>query len=477
MKTLEKLKIENEAGEIGELTRKEYVDFVVKRDDVQEYVTEANGPTPPSKLVLFILKTIEAGQEMDDGVASEYGDLILAITADVNLTVENAVDKKAEAEAAKAAKDAEKKKREEEEAAKKAELATTQLAFAESATVGATQAAAEFVEELTELGSSLAEGVTVVAQGSGYGLKFASDTTKEIIGQTFGYLLQKSDNNKFIENQIQFWIGDVIVESVARGIYSTAQEAGKHIALVMSEKSGKPIQAISLDQYKRMAERTPVEYRNPKVDQTAYLAISQMKVPRKDAGEKDEAFKTRLTAFEADRETLQKKLAVGEITKRKDIIPDVDAVAIKHGMKTAPSNEPHISVSQQAVLFFHTSFALEELLGTHKPDVVQYKEGSDIITTTKEELEAIKASAYAHLTNLLYSDTKNELKAPDYIRGYVNKTVKTKVAEDAEGKPIMEDSTVKNLVYPRPFFEAPKKDSKEDAPPSEGVAAKTKVSK
>lgn len=480
MKTLDKVKVENESGEVAELTRKEYIDFVVKRNDVQDYVTEANGTTPSTKLISFILKTIESGQEMDDGVASEYGELILAITADVELTVSSATDKKAEAEAAKAAKEAEKKKREEEEASKKAELAQTQLVFAESAAAGADLAAKEFIEDLGELGSALADGVKVVSKGAGYALEFASDTTKEVVGQTLGYLFQKSQNNTALENQIQFWIGDTIVYTVNLGIYATAGEAGKHIAGVIAEKTGKPMQAISLDQYKRMAERTPVEYRNPKVDQTAYLAISQMKVPKKDVGEKDDAFKVRLEAFKADRENLQKKLAVGEITKRKDILPDVDAVAIKHGMKAAPSMEPVISVSQQAMIFFHASFALEELLGTHKPDVVLYKDGTDIVTATKKELEDLKASAYANLINILYTDSKNDLKSSDFARGYINKTVKTEVAKDAEGKAIMEDSTVKNLIYPRPFFESPKKEveaTAESEAKSEQTKDKTKASK
>jgi hypothetical protein len=456
MKALDKLKIENEAGEVAEVTRKEYIAHVVKEHSVEAYTTEANGTTAPDKVVTYILKTIEAGQDLDEGIAGEYGELILAIQEDVTRTTESQVDKKALAEAEKAKKAEEKAAREAEEAKAKAELATTQNEFAKSAIAGADQAAEEFKDELTELAGSLKDGVKVVAQGGGYGLEFASDADKETVGSTLGYLLQKSQNSTFIGNQIQFWIGDTIKLAVDRGIYATASEAGKHIAGVISQTTGKAVEPISLDQYKRMAERTPIEFRNPKVDQTAYLAITQMKVPRKEATEKDEAFKARLDAFNADREGLQKKLAVGEITKRKDIVPLRDAVAIKHGMMKAPDETPQVSIGQQFQLFFHASYALENLLGVHEPDVAKYKDGNDIVTVTKDELEEIKASALAHLVNAQYNDVKNGITPLDFSRGYVTKTVKTEVAKDAEGKPIMEESPVKNLVYPRAFYSAPK---------------------
>jgi len=457
MNKLEKIVIENEAGEQAEVLRKDYIAHIVKENNVQPFVSEANGTTAPDKLVSFILKTIESGQDIDDSVASEYGEIILIIQADVTRTVENTVDKKAQAEAAKAKKAEEKANLAAEKKAKEEAVIATQTEFAKSAMAGADQAAEEFSEELKDLAGSLQEGVKVIAQGTGFGLEFATDATKETVGSTLGYLLQKSQNSTFIGNQIQFWIGDTIKLAVDRGIYATASEAGKHIAKVISETTGKDVQPISLDQYKRMAERTPIEYRNPKADQTAYLAITQMKTPRKESAETDDAFKARLNAFEEDRASLQQKLAVGEITKRKDIIPLRDEVAIKHGMMKAPSDEPQISLGQQFQMFFYSIYALENLVGVHKPDVAQYKDGSDIVTVTREELEGIKASALANLTNMLYTDEKSGLTPVDFSRGYVMKMAKTEVAKGQDGKPIYEESKVKSLVFPRVFFTPPAK--------------------
>jgi len=468
---LNNIKTKNEAGEVGEFPRAEYIKHIVASQEVKAYETEENGVTPPNKVVDFILKTIEGGQEMDPGLASEYGALINVIEADVKLTAENAEDKKAAAEKAKAEKAAElaAKKAKEEEAKK--ELALGQDAFAKSALAGATTAAEEYKEEVADLIGSLPKGVDITKEGNGYGVKFADDATKETIGQTLGYLHQKSENSNFIGNQLQFWIGDTIKVAVERGIYSTASEAGKHIAGVISAATGKEVQAISLDQYKRMAERTPIELRNAQADQTAYLAISQMKAPKPDKGEKDEAFKIRLDEFTKDREALQTKLAVGEITKRKDILPEVQKVLVKHGLRKAEEENPGLSVGQLLTVFFHASFALEDLLGAQKPDVVEYKDATDVITVTKEKLEETKADAYAKLTAAFYTSAKDGFKPEDFIRGYVEKIVPTKVGEDADGKPIMQDEKVKNIVRPRPFFESPKKDEAPAPAATEGNAA------
>jgi ribosomal protein S10 len=228
---------------------------------------------------------------------------------------------------------------------------------------------------------------------------------------------------------------------------------------VWSAKSGKNIEAASLDQYKRMAERTPIEYRNPKADPTAYLAISTAKAPRKEEKEDQKAFDARLAKFEADREELQKKLAVGELVKRKEIVPLVNEMLVKHGMKEAidPNAAPAISISQQFALFFHATFALEELLSVHKDGLIIYKEGADLIEVTKEEMEAKLASAKANLVNALYSSEKLGLTPADYIKGYKETIAKVEVTKDADGKPVYEDTKVKNFVYPLPFFEVEKK--------------------
>lgn len=449
---LEKLHIENEAGEVAIVTRPEYVKAIVALFEVVAY-TNDDITTAADKVVLHILKAIESGAEPDEGIQGEYGDLVLAIESDVKRTKDASLSKKQEAEEKANAKKAEKDAREEAEKKKADELKVTQDLFAARVSAGADLAAQEFTVEVQELIDSLPKGASVVNKNGGFGIEFAADATKETIGETLGYLMQKQDNSGFIANQLQFWVGDTIKLAVDRGIYATAKEAAKGISATLKETTGKVLELTSLDAYKRMAERTPIEYRNPKAQPTAYLAISQMKIPKKADDEKDEAFKVRLAEFEKNRENLQMKLATGEITDRKQILPLIEAVLIETGVKAKPSDEPVISISQQYQIFFHTTFALENFLDLHKEGFVLYRDGANIHEVSKEELEEKRASALANLTNTLYTSEKNGLKPDDYLRGYTKKEVMTEVGKDADGKAIMEPQPVKNLIYPQIWFQ------------------------
>ncbi len=456
---LEKIRIQDEAGEVADVPRAEYIKLIVKTHEVKSFESDETGSTPADKVVLHILKCVEDGKDVDPAIQGQYADLIKVIEEDCKRTVDSKADKKKEAEEAKAKKEADKKAAEETETKKKEELALGQQVFVDRVAAGALLAKEEFEAELTTLRESLPEGAKIVQHGAGFGVEFSSDATKETIGQTLGYALQKADNSSFIGNQLHFWVGDIIGVAVARNLFATAKEAATYIAKILSEKQGKAIEAPSLDQYKRMAERTPIEFRNPKADPTAYLAISTMKEPKKGEKETDESYKARKESFESDRAELQKKLATGDLSKRKEVVPIVNELLIKHGMRVAPDpNAPQISVGQQLQVFFHTTFALENLLGTHKEDVVIYKEGSEIIEVSKEDLEEQRAIAFGHLTNILYTNEKLGIKPEDLIKGFKMKAAKVEVAKSADGKPIMEEQNVKCLIYPAPFFTVEKKE-------------------
>ena len=471
---LEKIRIENEQGEVADIVRADYIKHMVKTHDVKPHTSDEHGETDAKSVVLHIIKAKESGEDVNEEINNEYADLVKAIEEDVKRTVDSKADKKKEAEEAKAKKAKEKEEREAAEKKAKEELAKRQDDFVSKVQAGKAAAENEFREEVQQLIDSLPEGASIVKSenGTGYGLVFAEDATQETIGQTLGYVLQKADNSSFIGNQLHFWVGDTISVAVNRKIYDTAKQAAAHIAKILSSVSGKNIEAPSLDQYKRMAERTPVEYRNPKADPTAYLALSSMKSPKKDEKESEENFKKRLESFEADRESVQQKLAVGELVKRKEVMPIVNDLLVKHGMRAAVDpNNPVISIGQQLQIFFHTSFALENLLGVHEEDKVIYKTGDKKIEVTKEELEAQRDSALANLTNALYTNTKSDIKPSDYIRGFVMTKAKVEVAKDGNGKAIMEEQNVKNYVFPLPFFdtteekaEEPKEEPKEEAP-------------
>lgn len=475
---LDKVVIVNEAGEEGKIDRADYIKHVVKEHSVTDYTPEEEGSptTPADKIVGHLLRAQEEGKDPDDGVKAKYSELADIIEADYKRSVKAKEGAKAEKEAEKSKKEEEKKQREAEEKVKKEKLALDQADFAQSFAVGSDAAAEEFKAELETLASSLPEGVKVAKTGGGYGLVFEEGATKETVGKTLGYLQGKGANSSFIGNQIMFWVGDAISAATALGIYATAKEAGRHIAAHLSESTGKTVEPLSLDQYKRMAERTPAEFRNPKADPTAYLAISAAKAPRQGEKEKEEEFKKRLAAFEEDRAELQKKLAVGELTKRKEITPLVNEMLIKHGIKDAQDpNVVVISLSEQLTAFFHSTFALEELLDTHEDGVVKYKKDDEIITVTKEELESIRDTAKGHILNILYRNEKAKLEPKDYIRGHVMTKANVKIGEGQDGKPVMEEQNVKNMIYPAPFWKTPEEPAEtEKAPEPEAPVEEAK---
>lgn len=439
-------------GEHASIPVADYNKRMITEFDVQPHVSETNGNTPASKVVSYIIKTLEEGKDVIEEIESAYSELVAQIKVDINRTQADKTDKKAEAAEKKAEADKVKADKEAKETEEKNALALTRSEFVSEVKVGADLAFGEFKEELKTLKESLPEGASLIQEGSGYKIAFDAGTTKETIAKTLGYLQQKSLNSKMVEGQIQFWIGDTITAAVEVGVYSTAKEAQEHIAASIKESTGKSYEGGSLAQYQRMADRTPVALRNPEADPTTYLAIAGMKIPRRGEKETADNFKSRLSAFESDRQALQEKVASGEILKRKEVLGPVNEILYKHNLRERPSTEPVMRVGDQLLAFFHTYFGLNSLLGTHQPKAVVYKDGNNNIAVTQEELQEQFDSALANLTNLLYTDERAGLKPSDFVRGTVTKLSQVKVADDAAGKPVYEEQKSSSPVFPRLFF-------------------------
>lgn len=453
---LANLIVKNEdSGEAQEVDRKSYLKIVEATHQVVDYIIEGQNPTTAPNVVKYVLETLEKGQELDEGLASTYPELVSQMTADVKFTKDNA---KSAAEKAQEKKDAKEKEKAETEAktkAAEAEGLVVKTEFVKAVVEGFDLAAAEFDQELKDLQASLPEGVTLEAKGAGSALIFGKDTTKETIGQVFGYLQQKSANSSFLNNQMQFWMGDTISACTDRKIFETAGEAQKFIAAEIEKMTGKAYQPASLGQYKLMAERTPVEKRNVKADMSAYLRIAGMKLPKQGDKESNDDFTNRNKAFIEERGQLQDKLASGELKSKKEIDPLADAVLIKHGLKEAPV-EPGVSLTTLYTRFFHASQA-QKLVGLVEPDVAIYMVDGKVAKLTKEQTEAVLADTEAQLVNILFRDDKAGITPKDFFRGYVNKTeeVQVGVQDNDEKTPIMQEKTSKVNVYPKATWFAP----------------------
>ncbi len=455
---LNEIAVKNEDGEIAMVPTKDFIANYVKEKEVKDFESDSMGTQEAKKVVQHIITQTAAGLDVADEIASEYGDVIDDLKEVVELTLEakkSSKDKAAEEKAAKEKAKADAKKAEED---KKNELAKVQNSFVEAIKAGAQSVMDEYKEEIVALKDSMPDGISFVQKGQGISITVDSDTSRETIGQTIGLLLQKEQNSAFVSRQLQFWVGDLVSVAVDRGVYATARDASKHISDMLLAVHGKSLSPVNIDAYKRMAERTPAEYRNSHVDPTAYLTVSNMKIPRREEKEKTEDYQKRLDAFENDRKEIQSKLASGEITKRKDVLPFVEETLVKHGL-AQKKDENIITIGQHLALFFHASIGIEELLGSHEEGLVVYTDGTKLQKVTQEELEEIKHKSYSALINALYA-TK-EVSFKDLVRGHIKKTVKVEVTKDSKGKPVMEDQTTEIKVYPRAFADFSTKETSE----------------
>jgi hypothetical protein len=448
---MNKITIENEAGETATLTIKEYYTHLVKECNIEDFEAEENQVVPAIKVAKHIVSAIIEGRDIDAAIKSAYVDACVTAEEDIASSKDDSEIKAAEAKEAKKAKEKEKDDKDAADDAKRKLAIATRDEFVASVASGASEATSSFAEELKELALDLPDGVSLSQDGSGFGLKFADGSSKEVVGKALGYLIQKEMNSSFIGNQISFWIGDTISNAVERGIYGTAKEASEHISSVLSESLGRNIEASSLPQYQRMAERTPIALRNPKADPTAYLAISSMAMPKKASNETDDGFKARTEEFIKDRTEIQAKLGNGEVSKRKDVLPLVDSALIKHGLRQAPSTEVTVSLTENLKSFFHASFGLDDLLNVHSEGIAQYGHGGQVYSLTKDQLETIRDEAFDNLVLTYYSDKARGIKPEDYIRGFTNKTTKVE-SKDDDGKVTSKDAVTKAKVYPKAFF-------------------------
>lgn len=448
--------VTNEAGEQAKLSLIDYRKHLLATHKVEAYKDEESGlEFEAPKVVQNIVKNLSEGKEVDPQLAAAYPELIKQVEDDIALTIGNKEDKKKKAEEEKAKKEEEKAKKEAEEKAKEEQLAVTRGTLLESVNAGSDAAAQDFMTELKSFGEQMPEGISIVKVGDGFGLEVAEGATIEQIGSAMGYFMQKSETTAWIGNQLHFWIGDMVGVLVNRGLFATAKDASVYFSDMLKTKYAKNLSSGNIDSYKRMAERTLPALRNPRVDTTAYLAVSNMPILKKNDKEEVSDFQARQKAYDKDRLEIQEKLSKGEITARKEAKELVDKALIKHGLKEAPE-ENKVTVSELLRDFFHLTVAKEHLLDVHSKGVAIYADGENKYSLTEEQIETQLSEITAQLQNLFYTDTKNNINLKDYVRGYREEEKEVVIGKDGEGKNIVEKQKTKVQVYPRPFFQVAK---------------------
>lgn len=455
-----KLTITNEAGETATLDRKDYVKLLLSEFKDLPPIQAGDVTYEPNKIIDHIVKKTMEDVDIDPSITDhdDYQEVIERVREDVQNSKEAAISKKEEAARKKAEKE-----REKEEARKKAEEEAKQLALRQEAAgiklkEGADAAADDFKKELESLKDQLPDSIQLISSGDRTAIRI-DDASEEQLATTLGFLVQKGANNEWLRNQVQFWIGDIVNGLVAKGVYKTQKEAGDWI----NKNIGQAYSASAISYYAKMADRTPVELRNVQADPTAYLAVANMKLPKKGDKESDADFKKRLDTFKAKRQEIQEKLSTGELTSRKDVVPLVENVLIECGLKER--KDPNaMSVSDHYKIVYHTTVALEHLLDTHEENAVVYRDGETLHSVSKEELEKMRDESIAFLNNLFYSDKKKGITLKDYAKGYVIEKKKSVKAKGKDGAEKVEEE-VQVKVYPEPFFEIK---SEEESEGSEG---------
>lgn len=461
-KLLETLVLTNEEnGENYEISRKDYEKQVIAKLEVPAMKNEESGKEVfAATIVEHIVKNVMKGTEMDETIASKYANVVEVVTADVKQHGENVAkakgDKEAEKEAKARAKEEEKKKQEEENAIR----VQRQEGILSEAKTGIETAAGEFKETAKNLIENLPSSITLVQEGAGYGLKFAEDISDADMAQGFGYLMQQGLNNQALANQIQFWLGDMVLLFLAKGIYVTAKEAGEAVNKLLPEHMR--YAPSMMDQFKKMAERTPIALRNPQASPSAYLALANVKIPKKGDKEDDASYQKRLAEFKSGREEMQKKLATGEWSTNKDVKEVLEDFEIKHGLKEKKSEEDLIPISFYFKQYFFAEMGLKLVGAQGEKGVTVYKDGDTKYELTEEELEDLRDKALAKLQNVYYSNTKEGVTFKDYENGFFIKKVKA-VKDDGKNGAKKEDEEVQVKLFPSVFWEIKKEEKTEES--------------
>lgn len=447
---------------------KNYVEFLVTELKVKDIETDGQGVTPAKSAVAYVVDTIVVkGKDLDPEIEEKLSEVVARVKKDASYTTQNLQSEKDKAATEKAEAAAKKEQEKKEKEEKAAALATTQKEFVSSINTGYDQALKEFKADVDALKEGLPEGITIENTGNGYGVSLAPGTSKDAVGVALGYFIGKSEGNKAMGNQLQFFAGDLANQSVAEGIYSDMKSAAKGISEQLEKEYGKKLAPASIESYTRLASRTPLGLRNPEADTTAYLELSRIKKPKQQDKEEKPAFEARKEKLEKGIAEIQERLGKGEIRNRKDVLPLIQELEYTAGLKERPDPNAVKPTTTTTYLknFFLATIGIEKLDGVHgvKGEVKYLDEdGKTIHTASVGDLERLREEASLNLLNTFY-EGKN-VTPKDYLRGYVSEEKDEAIGTNPDGKAITEKKIVKTPVYPPIFFEIEKdEDNKEES--------------
>lgn len=447
---MSKILKKNEKGEIIELSESEFLNEFEKEHDVPAYEDDDGNSMEPEQVVHSLYKLACEGKDLPEPVA-DYSDVYDAMREAIKESKDLDKEKKEAAKKEKEEAKAKKEKEEQEKKEKAEKLEKRRNVFLEGATSGLKEAGDSFREELTSFKSKLPKGIEIkFGDDSTFGLSIDDDVSDEDLSSTLGLLIGGQENSEFMANAHQFFIGEVANKLVDRGIYDSMIQCGKALSEKVFEELGKKLSPRNIESYARMAKRIPMEYRNPKADPTAYLAISEIPYPKKPSKKDYEDDKEGFAKAKKEHEELSEKIdkerlelaakvkqgsvtvkddegneVEVDLTSRKSVTPLVDEIKFENKLKERPDPDKKTAADHYRIIA-ESQIMLEHFVGIHKKGkvVVHPSNDSDVTGefTEKELNERIEESKNA-LINMLYGDDFNTL-----IDG--EKTVQVQVYED-----------------------------------------------
>jgi hypothetical protein len=474
MKVTQQFVLVDEDGNETDLDRNQFLKYVVEQTDLpampalDEEKNPIEGETAFTQLETanMLLQLYEEGgrEDWEHPALQPYKNHFQTIDewmADSEKALKTReANKKEEAEAAKAQKEEDKKAKEEE----KALVVAKRNVFLESAKKGTDKATKAFKSQVEEFAKTLPKGVTVNADTMS--LVFDQKSlTPEVLGETLGALSQGEQNFKFMKDGIAWFMGDTTNAFIGAGIFKSALQAGKELVKMFDEKGIKTVSSGRLfERYSRMARECPPELRNRMVDPTAYLAIAEAAAPKKLPQESVTVFNGRKDKHAKDKQRLYEAAKDGKITvagedgkdvemeirNRRDIIPLVDNLQVKHGIKKMP--DPSIKKPKELLeQFFFCSRVIDlwDDFPNKNEDEVVFQKGSDLYCMSRSDAVTLLEEAKNELDNILLrvEVTSSDVYTVAEMLSGVRTVKRAQKVEDEDGKFHVKKDDAGNVVY------------------------------
>lgn len=477
--------IDEDSGEyVKTLSKNEFISLVLEKYELEPMVwDETEPPMDPKTVATNLVNKALAGEELDDNACLDpYRDFFNEMQALVKSSEEYEKEQKDAKEKEKKEKEEEKERKKKAKEEAEAKLAKMRDIFGEGAVTGYSKAEDEFRSELENMRGSLPTGVTI-NMDEGFGIEIEEGADASTIGEALGYLMASEGFASSKASVLQFLIGDAANRAMELGLYKSMRVAGEAISKQVFESASKKLSPRNIESYARMARTIPAALRNPDVDVTAYLALSdapriysEQKPPKKEEGESNEDYAARIKAlkeqseaYENERLSVAKHLRDGyievevevdgktekqrvELTSRKDVLPLVEKLKVNGGF-VDPDAAPKRTTGDWLKQFYHATFALENFEDIHKKGKVVYhtaESESATVEYSHKDLVNMVEEAKNNLINIFFGDD-----LPKIIEGKVTlqkkKTKDGKPVKDNDGNDIMED--YEKNVYPKDPFQ------------------------